>query len=62
MEKKKGFLATCKEYFGFLPGQGLKGFADEMSNVDMIFRREIHAYFQQAGVECETLQMKLNKG
>ncbi len=55
-EKKKGFLTACKDYFGFLPGQNLKGFADEMRALSNEFKAEIFAYFQKAGLVCDPPQ------
>ena len=51
-KEKKGFLITCKQFFGYRHKQTLKGFADEMAAVDMAFRKEIHEYFKSIGIVC----------
>lgn len=51
--KKRGFLITCKDFFGFLPGQKLAEFAAEMREVAFEFQKEIFAYFQKSGIVCE---------
>jgi len=50
--EKKGFLITCKQFFGYRHKQTLKGFADEMAEVDMAFRKEIYEYLKSIGIEC----------
>jgi len=48
----KGFMMACKEFFGYRDRQTLSGFAEEMGEVSMPFRKEIYQYLKSTGVEC----------
>lgn len=52
LKEIKGFMMTCKQFFGYRDGQKLKGFTDEMSELDMAFKKEIHEHLKSMGVEC----------
>lgn len=39
--KPTGFIVACKEYFGFLPGQTLLQFKDEVSQLTPADRTEM---------------------
>jgi hypothetical protein len=39
--KPTGFIAACKEYFGFLPNQNLKDFRDEVARLTPEDRAEM---------------------
>jgi hypothetical protein len=40
-QKEIGFIAGCKEFFGFLPGQTLMAFRDECQKLTAEDRKEI---------------------
>lgn len=50
-----GFVAACKQFFGFLPGQGLLDFRNEVAKLSPEDRKEIHAGLLQNGVNVKEL-------
>lgn len=55
MEKKPGFMAACKTFFGMLPGQNLQGFRDEMHTLTAEDKMDIWEGFQAHDpiIDCE---------
>ncbi|HEY6018437.1 MAG TPA: hypothetical protein VIY48_00600 [Candidatus Paceibacterota bacterium] len=55
MEKKTGFIAACKSFFGLKPGQSLAEFRDEMKELTPKDRMDIYQGFQEHDpiIECE---------
>lgn len=53
MANKLGFMGACKEFFGFLPGQSLKEFRDEMAKLTEQDRRELSKMLIERGIEHE---------
>lgn len=55
MEKKTGFIAACKQFFGLLPGQTLAKFRDEMKALTPKDRADIYEGFQNHDpvIDCE---------
>lgn len=47
--KEMGFIAACKEFFGFLPGQTLMTFREEVQKLTEQDRKEIRAGLEQNG-------------
>lgn len=48
-QKEMGFIAACKDFFGFLPGQTLMTFRTEVSELTPKDREEIRAGLEQNG-------------
>ena len=44
-----GFVAACKDYFGFKPDQGLKQFAEEVKQLTPADRAEMIPCFEALG-------------
>lgn len=53
--KEVGFVAACKEFFGFLPGQTLMTFRDEVQKLTPKDREEIRAGLIQNGMNVKPL-------
>jgi hypothetical protein len=54
MEKRKmGLMGAIKDYFGFLPGEDLKGFAVEVKKLTEADRAEFKTALEKLGYEIE---------
>lgn len=49
--KQLSFVAACKDYFGFKPGQTLLQFRDEIAALTTKDRQELSAMFKTVGIE-----------
>lgn len=49
--KQMSFVAACKEFFGFKPGQSLMQFRDELATLTPKDRHDLAGYFKAVGIE-----------
>lgn len=49
-ERPKSLTIRCKTFFGLLPGQGLRDFADEMRALSLTDKQELCGLFNEAGM------------
>lgn len=47
------FTAACRSFFGFLPGQNLRQFAEELKKLSHEDKMDIAQGLRDAGVECD---------
>ena len=53
--KKLSFIAACRDYFGFKPGQGLMDFKKEIDELTAKDRADLTAMFKTVGYEISTV-------
>lgn len=49
--KRKTLVMACREFFGYLPGQTLKEFGDELKQLSQDERDEFGEMFENVGYE-----------
>lgn len=52
-DKEMGFIAACKDFFGFLPGQTLMTFREEVSKLTVKDRADIREGLIQNGYKLK---------
>lgn len=52
-QKEMGFIAACKDFFGFLPGQTLMTFREEISKLTDTDRKELRIGLEQNGYKLK---------
>lgn len=52
MSQGRSFVAACKEFFGFKPGQTLKEFGEELKGLTHDDKMEIAAGLRELGHDC----------
>lgn len=52
MSQKMTFTAACRQFFGFLPGQGLSQFAAELKALTHEDKQQLAAGLREVGLDC----------
>ena len=52
-EQPKGLMVRCKEFFGYKPGQDMRGFMAELRELSDKDKAELCAMFKAAGMPTD---------